>query len=92
MNQKILVVDDKDAIRQMYCEFLTRKGYAVFGLFGRAQLTERLAIESGVENLFDKLYRPHLSGLNRVGASDVAVGEKLPGAGRGAWLRIGFSF
>lgn len=67
-------------------------GYAVVGLFGEARLANRLTVAAGVENLFDRLYRPHLSGLNRVGASDVAVGTRLPGAGRGVWLRAGFDF
>lgn len=67
-------------------------GYAVFNLFGRVQLTQDIALDVGVENLFDTLYRPHLSGLNRVGASDVAIGDKLPGAGRGVWVRANLSF
>ncbi|MXO87635.1 TonB-dependent receptor domain-containing protein [Alteraurantiacibacter aestuarii] len=67
-------------------------GYAVFNLFGGMQVTPDIAINAGIENLFDKLYRPHLSGLNRVGASDVLVGEKLPGAGRGVWVRANLSF
>ncbi|MCL4671343.1 MAG: TonB-dependent receptor [Sphingomonadaceae bacterium] len=68
------------------------KGYAVVGLFGEARLGDRLTLAAGVENLFDTLYRPHLSGFSRVGASDVPVGTKQPGAGRGVWARIGFDF
>jgi iron complex outermembrane receptor protein len=67
-------------------------GYAVFGVFGRVGLGERVTLEAGVENLFNRFYQPHLSGLNRTGASDVAVGERLPGAGRGAWLRASLGF
>ncbi|MFN4113331.1 MAG: TonB-dependent receptor [Sphingomonadaceae bacterium] len=70
----------------------TSKGYAVVGLFGEARVGDRLTLSAGVENLFDTLYRPHLSGLSRVGASDVPVGTKLPGAGRGVWVRLGFDF
>jgi iron complex outermembrane receptor protein len=47
-----------------------------------------MAIEAGIENLFDTQYEPHLAGRNRVGASDVAVGERLPGAGQGGWVRF----
>jgi iron complex outermembrane receptor protein len=71
-------------------------GYAVFGVFGRVGLElglgQRVMLEAGVENLFNRFYQPHLSGLNRAGASDVAVGERLPGAGRGAWLRASLGF
>lgn len=71
---------------------LPSKGYAVAGLFGEMRLADRLTVAAGVENLFDTHYRPHLSGLNRVGASDVASGTKLPGAGRGVWVRLGADF
>lgn len=63
-------------------------GYTVFGLFGEFNLSPGLALSAGVENLFDRFYQPHLAGLNRVGASSVAPGERLPGVGRGAWLRL----
>ncbi|OZA92976.1 MAG: hypothetical protein B7X57_06510 [Erythrobacter sp. 34-65-8] len=71
---------------------LPSKGYAVLSLFGEARLMRGMTLAAGVENLFDTLYRPHLSGLNRVGASDVPMGSRLPGAGRGAWVRLGFDF
>jgi iron complex outermembrane receptor protein len=63
-------------------------GYAVVGLFGRYRFADGLAIEAGVENLLDTEYQPHLSGRSRAGASDVPVGERLPGAGRGGWVRV----
>lgn len=62
--------------------------YAVVGLFGRYLVSEGIAIEAGVENLFDEEYQPHLSGRSRVSLSDVPVGERLPGAGRGGWMRL----
>tara|TARA_A100001391_G_scaffold46046_2_gene27164 strand:- start:41910 stop:44018 length:2109 start_codon:yes stop_codon:yes gene_type:complete len=67
-------------------------GYAVFGLFADYALGENLRLGAGVENLFDATYRPHLAGHNRVGASDVALGERLPGMGRGVWVRLGIGF
>lgn len=63
-------------------------GYAVVGLFGRYAISDGLAIEAGVENLFDTEYQPYLAGRSRVGASDVPVGERLPGVGRGGWVRV----
>jgi len=62
--------------------------FAVFGLFARYAVRTGMAIEAGIENLFDTQYEPHLAGRNRVGASDVAVGERLPGAGQGGWVRF----
>lgn len=66
----------------------TSDAYAIVGLFGRYRVTEAIAVEAGIENLLDEEYQPHLSGRSRVGASDVPVGERLPGAGRGGWVRI----
>lgn len=71
---------------------LPAKGYATLGLFARYAFTEGLALEAGVENLLDKKYAPHLAGRSRVGASDVPVGERLPGAGRGVWARLKAQF
>ncbi len=67
-------------------------GYAVVGLFAHYQLTSEIALDAGVENLFDAYYQPHLAGVNRVGDSDVALGEKMPGTGRGVWIRSSVRF
>ena len=63
-------------------------GYATAGLFARFSISDAVALEGGVENLLDKRYAPHLAGRNRVGASDLPVGERLPGPGRGVWARL----
>ncbi len=63
-------------------------GYALVNLRSAVRLSDGLELRAGVENLFDRLYRPHLAGINRVTASDVAVGERLPGPGRSAYLRL----
>lgn len=52
------------------------------------RLTEALAIETGVENLLDEFYQPHLAGRSRFGASDVPLFDRLPGPRRGVWARI----
>lgn len=71
---------------------LAGDGFAVVGLFGRYAFSDGLALETGVENLFNAEYAPHLAGRSRVGASDVAVGERLPGQGRGVWARLTAQF
>lgn len=67
-------------------------GYATVGLFARYAFAEGLAIEAGAENLLDEHYAPHLAGRSRVGASDVPLGERLPGPGRGVWARVTAQF
>jgi len=63
-------------------------GYAVVNLRGAWRLRPDLQLEAGVENLFDRDYRTHLAGRNRVAGSDVALGDRLPGAGRGVFLTL----
>ncbi|MEL1250527.1 TonB-dependent receptor plug domain-containing protein [Aurantiacibacter gilvus] len=63
-------------------------GYAVVGLFGRFAVLPEVTLEAGVENLFDTKYQPHLAGRSRVGASDVPLGERLPGYGHSGWIRL----
>lgn len=63
-------------------------GYAVVNLRGAWRLRPGLQLEAGVENLFDRDYRAHLAGRNRVAGSDVALGDRLPGAGRGVFLTL----
>ncbi|MBT7371319.1 MAG: TonB-dependent receptor, partial [Gammaproteobacteria bacterium] len=63
-------------------------GYGLFNLHGDWKLSESLHISGGIENLFDREYRDHLSGYNRVRNSDVTVGERLPGVGRNVFFRL----
>ena len=60
----------------------------MFSLFGDWQVREDVRVSVGVENLFDEVYRDHLSGYNRNGFGDVPVGERVPGAGRSVFFRI----
>ncbi|HEY9171015.1 MAG TPA: TonB-dependent receptor [Verrucomicrobiae bacterium] len=46
----------------------------------------------GVQNIFDEHYADHLGGINRVTGSDVAVGERIPGAGRFIYVSANVSF
>ena len=64
------------------------KGYVVLSAYADWQVSEFVHLTAGVENLLDQVYRDHLSGYNRNGLSDVAVGERVPGAGRGAFVRL----
>jgi len=43
-----------------------------------------------VNNLFDKVYRDHTNGINRVADSDVTVGDRLPGPGRSLFARVNY--
>ena len=67
-------------------------GYGLANLRAGIELRRNLAINVGVENIFDKQYRNHLSGINRVADSDVAVGERIPGTGRNYYATLQYRY
>lgn len=67
-------------------------GYAIFNLSADWQMGSGVKLSVGVENLLDKDYRDHLAGRNRTVQPDIALGEKLPSAGRGAYISMGARF
>lgn len=67
-------------------------GYGIINLLGNHQLTQQLNVSAGIENLFDHKYQDHLAGYNRNGDSDVAVGDRLPGAGRNLYVSFAYNW
>ena len=67
-------------------------GYGIFNINASFELVNNLAVSTGVSNLFNKRYQDHLAGVNRNGDSDIAVGERLIGAGRNAYLAVTLSW
>lgn len=68
-------------------------GYALFNLSGQYQVNASLTLQAGVNNLFDRKFRDHLGGYNRVsGNDDIAVGERLPGLGRSVYAGLSLNW
>jgi iron complex outermembrane receptor protein len=70
-------------------------GYAVFNLMGNYEATKALTLSAGVNNLFDRNYRDHLGGYNRISVNDnpdIAQGERLPGLGRSVYAGVNFNW
>lgn len=63
-------------------------GHVVLSTYGEWDVREGVTLSVGVENLLDEVYQDHLSGYNRNGFGDVPVGERIPGAGRGVFVRV----
>lgn len=66
----------------------TSKGHVLANLYGHWLVRDGVRIDAGIENLFDRHYREHLAGYNRIAGSDVPLGARLPGAGRSAFVRV----
>ena len=54
--------------------------------------SESLRLEARIENLLDRAYQDHVAGINRARGSDLAVGERLYGAGRSLSAGVIFRF
>jgi iron complex outermembrane receptor protein len=67
-------------------------GYALLNLEMGYRFSRHFVALLGVENVLDKRYADHLGGINRVTGSDVGVGERIPGAGRFAYVSAQLSF
>lgn len=80
-------VAEQDEVSVTNSELAT-PGYVVLNLYGDWQVRDGVRLSAGVENLLDQVYRDHLSGYNRNGFGDVTVGTRLPGAGRGVFVRL----
>lgn len=63
-------------------------GYALMNLYGKYRVKKNLLLSGGVGNVFDRRYAPHVTGINRAGGSDVAIGERVPGDGRNVYLAM----
>lgn len=63
-------------------------GFVLVNLYGSWAVRDGVSVSAGIENVFDERYRQHLAGYNRNSGSDVALGERLPGAGRSVGLRL----
>jgi len=66
----------------------TTPGYAVFDWHAQWRAAKGVKVNFGIDNLLDKLYYDHLGGVNRVTGGDVAVGARLPSAGRFAFAQL----
>ena len=67
-------------------------GFVTLNLYGEWTPAAGVSVMAGVENLTNKLYRQHLAGYNQNTDSDVELNQRLPGAGRGGFLRVNFSY
>lgn len=65
-------------------------GHVTLALYGDWEVNDGVRLSAGIENLLDQVTRDHLAGYNRNGFGDVAVGTRVPGAGRGVFVRLSF--
>lgn len=67
---------------------LASAGYVLANVYAHWLIGEGLRLDAGIENAFNRHYVEHLAGYNRITGSDVAVGARLPGAGRSSFVRL----
>lgn len=67
-------------------------GYGVVNLNGYYQFDSGVTLQLMATNIFDKIYAAHLSGVNRVTAAQLAVGEKVLSVGRNIGVSVSYEF
>lgn len=67
-------------------------GYGLSNLFVDWFPRRDLTLTLGMENLWNKGYREHLAGFNRVLDSRTPVGRRLPGQGRNLFVRLHYKW
>lgn len=70
----------------------TTPGFGLVHLRAARTFANRIRLEVGVENVFDKRYADHLGGINRVPGGDLAVGQRVPGPGRSFYTGMNWTF
>jgi iron complex outermembrane receptor protein len=63
-------------------------GWAILNLYGRYAFSDSLALDAGIDNLFDKAYANHLNRANAFDPVQVQVNEP----GRSFWARLTATF
>ena len=72
---------------------LETAGYALLNLYGQYKTPgSGFSVTAGVDNVLDKFYASHLGGFNRVSNSDVARGQRVPGAGISAYVNLQYEW
>ena len=82
-----IITAKQDSVAQTNSEAPT-DGHEVINAYGTWCAGKAVQFSAGVENLFNAEYLQHLSGYNRNGGSDVAMGARLPAAGRGVFIKL----
>lgn len=67
-------------------------GYGIMNLYGGYRFDTGIELSLGVNNVFDKEYRDHTNGVNRVRNSDVAIGQRMPGPGSSFFARVNYGW
>ena len=78
---QVVMADDQTHVSRYNNEPQT-SGYALLNLRVALAVHRNVELSLALENVFDELYADHLGGINSVGGSDVAVGQRIPGRGR----------
>jgi len=72
---------------------LKSAGYALLHVRGEIHPAPGFNVGVGIENLLDKDYADHTSGINRVmGNDDVAPNDKIPGQGRNVYITASYEW
>jgi iron complex outermembrane receptor protein len=67
-------------------------GYVIINTDVVYEVTQQFQVSIIAENLLDIEYADHLAGVNRINDSEIAKGDKVPGAGRNVGVYMQYQF
>ena len=70
----------------------TSAGYGLVNVDLQYYVNNQITLRAGIDNVFDKEYRNHLGGYNRVKGSDIAEMDRLPSEGMSGWAELTYTF
>ncbi|MDO6445073.1 TonB-dependent receptor [Colwellia sp. 1_MG-2023] len=70
----------------------TSAGYGLINVDLQYYVNNQITLRAGVDNVFDKEYRNHLGGYNRVKGTDISVMDRLPSEGISGWAELTYTF
>lgn len=86
-----VLVDEQNKVSETNAEQETA-GYGLLNLNASWQISQALRLGAGIDNALDKQYRDHLAGYNRAANDDIAIGQRLRGYGRNAFVRVDYEW
>ena len=90
-NLTLVAVAAQDDVSAMNTEQAT-SGYGLVNIDVEYFVTSEVTLRGGVDNLFDREYKNHLGGYNRVKEVGTPVMTRLPSEGLSAWIEATYSF
>lgn len=85
------IVDGQERVSRLQNE-QTSSGYGVVNTGFSVEVSQNWRVKGSIENVFDRFYQTHLSGVNRIVSNTLGIGERIPEMGRSVHVSVAYTF